>query len=209
MWTRENSNLLFSFMTFFSFSFSFFYFKSAKLLAKTLKSKAQFTGFCKISAQKFIFQVPGFIWRAWWLRFWIVWWWSGEQGRQGRAGVMFSTKFYLMNPMEKCRPATWWQNNGVSDLWLAINNSCFQAPYSKQVFYESAPELTHVLLFISANFPGFHFFSWQRVKKIKQLQWWQLQITWFILFFLPLFGFITNPSSKERNSQEEILASVR
>lgn len=63
-----------------------------------------------------------------------------------REGVMLSTNCYVMNPTQKCRPATWWQNNGVSDLWLAINNSGFQAPILE------TGVLWVCLLFISNNF---------------------------------------------------------
>lgn len=42
-----------------------------------------------------------------------------------REGVLLSTDYYVMNLMQKCKPATWWQNNEVSNLWLAINNSGF------------------------------------------------------------------------------------
>lgn len=78
--------------------------------------------------------------------------------------VIISAKFGLVNSTEKCGPTTWWQNNGLSDLWPTINKSCFQAPILQTGVLRVRPRAdTYVPLFISA-FP-FRFWTWQRVTK--------------------------------------------
>lgn len=104
-----------------------------------------------------------------------------------------------MDPTEKWRPATWWQNNGVSDLWPAINNSHFQAPILQ------TGVLRVRLLFISTNVRSFHFCSWAKVKKMKRLSRWQLQITWFILSSC-LVSYLTQREGKKKKPWEETAA---
>lgn len=115
--------------------------------------------------------------------------WSKK--KVAREGVfLYLPKFELVNPAEKCRPATWWQNNGVSDLWPAINNSCFQAPYCKQVFYESAhpttsPSALPPLLSVAASVCSLR--SWPRVKKCHRSMGDSFN---HMVYTFILFGFI-------------------
>lgn len=120
--SKEDSNFLFKCMKCFYVDCA----KGSKWLAKKLKFKGGLHVLVgphlrsSFSSFKGAYGVPG----DWCFKMFDV---KVPKGGVG-GGIILSTKFYLMNPTEICRPTTWWQNNGVSDLWLAINNSCFQAP---------------------------------------------------------------------------------
>lgn len=116
------------------------------------------------------------------LKCWMPKMWG--RGGGGEGVLYFSTKFYLMNPTEKCRPATWWQNNGVSDLWLAINSSGFQAHILQTGVLRVRPhtDTSPAVHFQQLTEFPFLFLTKGLKKTNKQLVGWRVETILSIIF---------------------------